>query len=182
MADQDPLNGLLDAVVTGFKTHFGGSLRQCARHAGRFDVQELERHGADTPAILVALLGIGPCAEAGDGTTDHTLRLGAFVVTTDRGRTDRDVLAAGLVGTLITHLPGQVWGRDDTHPVEARTIRAQNLYASTRGRGVVLWGVEWQQAIRLGESDFQDWPGTLATVAARGPGDETVAWGGVDDG
>ncbi|MBB4266893.1 hypothetical protein [Roseospira visakhapatnamensis] len=176
----DPLNGLLDAVVAGLKAHFGAGLRQCKRHAGRFDAAELERHGADAPAILVAPLGIGPGAEAGDGTADHTLRLGAFVVATDRGRADRDVLAAGLVGTLITHLPGQVWGRDDTHPVEARTLRAQNLYASTRGRGVVLWGLEWRQAIRLGTSNFADWPGTLATVAARGPGDEAVRWGGVD--
>ncbi|MBB4287746.1 hypothetical protein [Roseospira goensis] len=182
MSDQDPLNGLLDAVQSGLKAHFGAGLKQCARHPGRFDAAELERHGAHAPAILVALLGIGPGAEVASGEVDHALRLGAFVVAADVGRTDRDVLAAGLVGTLVTLLPGQVWGRDDTHPVSARTIRAQNLYASTRGRGIVLWGVEWRQDIRLGTSDFESWPGTLAGIVVRGPGGETVTWGGIGDG
>jgi len=178
----DPLNGFLDAVTADLKAHFGHGLRQCARHAGRFDTAELERFGTSAPAILVALLGVGPGAEAGDGTVDHVLRLGAFVAAADQGRAHRDTLAVGLVGSVLTRLPGQVWGRDDTHPVAARTIRATNLYASTRGRGVALWGVEWQQAIRLGAPDFVTWPGTLGSLVAVGPGDETVVWGGLDDG
>lgn len=182
MPDTDPLNGLLDAIQAGLKEHFGSALRQCDRHAGRFDADELSRMGAAAPAILIALLGVGPGAEVSSGEVDHTLRLGAYVVAADEGGIARDVLAAALVGRLVTLLPGHVWGRDDVHPVEARSIQARNLYASTRGRGVVLWGVEWRQVIRLGASDFEPWPGALESLTARGPGEETVSWGGLGDG
>ena len=135
------------------------NLGECRPHPGRFDLEELKRVSAKTPAVYVACLGVSGATDAGgdDAMVDAGLAMAIYVVTTDRQGLPRDVAVLNIVEALSLALVGNRFGVADVGvPSE---IKGQNLYAGNVDRiGVAMWGLSWKQSVRLKaeSSEFGD--------------------------
>lgn len=125
-------------------------LRECAAHPGRVNLDEVNRWGATTPAVRVAVLGLDRGDAQDDGRTLYPIRMCAYIVTADTRGLGRDDAALAIVETLAARLPGAAWGAAAADlPTD---IKADNLYAGDVGRtGIALWAVTWTQRVLLGD-------------------------------
>lgn len=129
-------------------------LKTCAPHGGRFDKEEIRRVAGRSPAVYVAVLGLGNGRETGTGELDVPVAFAAYAAAVDKGRLSRDAAALNIVECLVTNIPGQNWG----HPEQvmgADPASAKNLYAGVIAqKGVALWAVAWHQNVRVGDDVF----------------------------
>ncbi len=149
---------MLDDFRNAIAGHIKGllpHLRECRPHAGRFDLAELKRLAARTPAVYIAILGVPQSENPGSGELDLELAMAAHIVTADTRGLARDVSALNLAQTLISRIYGNRWGVKWAFP--AQKVKGQNLYSGNIDRvGVAMWGVSWRQKVRLGESSWAD--------------------------
>ena len=153
-------NELLNAIKDDLKARFN-ELKTCEVHPGRFNLEELKRLSAKTPALLISSLGTVKPENTGTEQSDSTKQLAAYFVTKNAPNMEADVACRNLVDALELYLEGQLprWGLSDIG--EPKAIRSDNLYSSKVDKqGVMLWAVTWQQRIRMGESLFVE-DGTL---------------------
>ncbi len=147
------IKALLSAIQTRIQSSLP-ELKKCELHGGRFDLAELKRLAAGTPAIYIACLGSKPLQPVNTGEQDLTLSLGAFIVTKDRAGLPRYASAINLaeaVALLVTGnrfaVPGVFSG---THASVQNQYNGNNIDKN----GVAMWTVTWSQTIRLGEDEF----------------------------
>lgn len=140
---------LRDAAVDALQQTLGSAAR-VQKHGGRFTLEELKQYALQGPAVLVAVLAVGPVEIASQGV-EATLSLGAFVVVGDKPQLPRDTGALALTSALVAALPGNDFG---VAVDGARKVRGDNLYNSALDRqGVALWAVTWQQEVALAQVD-----------------------------
>jgi hypothetical protein len=150
------LLGLRAGITAGIKTALP-EVKSVETHGGAFDAGELKRIATISPAVRVAILGVGQ-ARRGSGGTDLAVRCAAFVVTKTTPANPRDVKALALVSTLLHAVQGNAWGL--AYADSPRDVAADNLFSGDLDKeGVALWAVHWDQEIRVGEVD-------TATLAA----------------
>lgn len=122
-------------------------LKTCEAHEGRFDAGELKRVAGRCPAVYIACLGVGQ--PVNEGSTFAPLRWGAFIVTKDAPRSDRNSQALNLVQAINVILAAQEWGLNETRS-EPERVTSQNLFSnSTADKGVSMWAVTWTQEFQL---------------------------------
>ena len=140
----------LDAVTAGIQDHFD-ALKSCQPHPGRFDLTELRQWATQLPAVRVAVLGVRQVELESSGMLDVTLRMAAFVATSNRVGQGRDIGALGLVGGLVLLLRDTRWNQANVF--EPTNVTAENLYTASvrQSGGIALWGVSWNQVVRIGE-------------------------------
>ncbi|WP_178860824.1 phage protein Gp37 [Thiomicrorhabdus cannonii] len=156
-------NELLNAIKDDLKQRFS-ALKTCEVHPGRFNLGELKRLSAKTPALLVSALGTLKTENTGTEQSDSTKQLAVYFVTKNAPGLSADDACRNLVDALEIYLEGQLprWGLVGIS--EPTAIRSDNLYTSEVDKnGVMLWAVTWQQRIRLGESLFAE-DGILPTT------------------
>ncbi|MDP2607947.1 MULTISPECIES: phage protein Gp37 [unclassified Oceanobacter] len=139
-------------------------LKTCEVHEGRFDANELKRVAGRCPAVYIACLGVGQ--PINEGSTFAPLRWGAFVVTKDAPRSDRNSQALNLVQAVNVILAAQAWGLDETRS-EPERVTSQNLFStSTSAQGVSMWAVTWTQEFQLDSG--LDWDSLNDFLSAAG--------------
>jgi len=149
------LDDLRDAIANNLKSKLP-DLRECRPHAGRFDLSELRRVAAKTPAVFVACLGVRESALLESGECDADLVMAAFVVTSDQKGLPRDVSALNIIEFLLMYVPGKQWGLQG-RAFQAREVQAQNMYSGEVDKaGVAMWAAVWRQKVRLGESVWDE--------------------------
>lgn len=144
--------GLRSAVVEAIKGRLP-DLADCRSHPGRFNLVELENIAVETPAVLVACLGLEKALAEASGGQERFVKFAAFIVTTDEPDLARDVAAINIAEELLAWLPGRVFGLGDyVHSLATRDMgEVLNLYSSElNNRAVALWAVTWKQKIRIG--------------------------------
>lgn len=122
-------------------------LKECKPHAGRFDIGELTKSGLAAPAVLVSVLG----AKADKSFPGRfSLQVAAYVVTKDGLGSKRDVAAANICQVLLASVPREVWAMDALG--EAENVGMHTLISTkTKGKGVSLWAVTWDQPVTFVE-------------------------------
>lgn len=154
---------LRNAIIRDIKT-FMPALKTCKAHAGKFDLAGLQSLSLYTPAVLVACLGLSKPQAAGHGPQEPEARFVAFIITKDSRNLPRDEAALNIVEALSVWLVGRNFGMENVYPVEIADLgEAQNLHSSALGNTspIALWGLSWNQRVRLGEDVFDDSNGVL---------------------
>jgi len=119
-------------------------------HAGRFDVEELQKISAKAPAVFLACMGLADADDSNHAGITGKTAWAAIVVTKDTPKAMRDEYALSLVNALLLHIPGNEWSLDATTG-RPEKINGRNLYsAKTQKFGIALWGVTWQQNFSIG--------------------------------
>lgn len=141
------LDTLRDAIVATLHAAFP-VLPSVEGHGGRFDLPELQRMGAQTPALRVVVLQVPEAMDSAAGSFDLAAEIAVFVVTRDAPQKPKDAAALATVSQLLTVIPGNRWGLDFIdHP---ETVRADNLYSAPLDKvGIALWAISWRQIVRL---------------------------------
>ncbi|WP_040728225.1 hypothetical protein [Thiomicrorhabdus sp. Kp2] len=153
-------NELLTAIKTEFKNRLN-ALKTCEIHPGRFNLQELKRLSAKTPALLVSSLGTVKVNNPGTGEAKPVKQLVVYIVTKTTAQLSAEEACRNLVDAIEHYLESESprWGVNGTGQPQA--IRSDNLYSSEVDKnGVMLWAITWQQHLTLGESLFIE-DGTL---------------------
>jgi hypothetical protein len=123
-------------------------LRDCAPHAGKFDLTELKKKGLAAPSILVSILGARQTKELSGNAAPFNLSMAAYVITKDTLGLSRDVAAANMCQALLALVASNSWGL--TACGSAQSVSMQPLIsATTRDHGVALWAVTWTQPVML---------------------------------
>lgn len=149
------MDDLRKAIADSIKSKLP-DLRDCRPHAGRFDLVELRRVAAKTPAVFIACMGVNVSELRESGECDADLVMAAFVVTADAKGLPRDVSALNIVEFLLLYIPGKQWGLDGK-AFKAREVQAQNMYSGEVDKtGAAMWAVLWRQKVRLGESVWDE--------------------------
>jgi phage gp37-like protein len=146
---------LLDQVIAYTRASFSkAEVAEVAEYAGEFSGEEVDQLSFSAPAILITVLGWR------EANTGHRLggrfadqvRLAAFVVTKHAQRGARMRQAMQISRKLCLAL--RLWAPDSAGlaetigPLEGDP-RAENLYGrAIDKRGLALWLVDWQQAIK----------------------------------
>ena len=148
-------NEFLQAICREIQEKLFRDLKACEVHDGRFDLGELKRISTRTPAVYVACLGTPRMEDPGTEQTDAVKQLAIYVVTKNAPGLSRGEAARNLVEALETYLPRARWGLRGIGAAE--NVRSENLYGGAIDRqGIALWAVSWRQALRLGESVFDE--------------------------
>lgn len=145
-------------------------------HGGRFDLQALKSVATRTPAVFVACLGMSGVEEKGSEISAD-VAWAAFVVTGDKPGKPRDESALALAHALVTHIPGNRWGLDESESRPAQ-IRADNLYSADLDKhGVAMWAIGWRQrmVIDAGSVALDDFLAAYVTTAPAGAEDGAPA-------
>jgi hypothetical protein len=162
---------LLAAIVEGLGSIEG--VKSCEAFGGRFELNALERFGAQAPAIRVAVLRISSIAWADTGEFDATVEIGAFIVTRDEPGKPRDAAALLLAQHVLERAFAERWALPQVQ--SARPARAENIYSNAvQKNGVALWGVTWTSKVRMGASAYPQSDNELLSIYV---GDELVAGG-----
>lgn len=126
----------------------GIELAECRPHGGRVTLADLERIGAHTPTVLLAVLRLSQIQRPSSQGVTYRLQWAAYPVASAQGGRDANDLGAEYAETLIEALPGETWGRRDCQAVAHQDIDAVNLYSGeVAERGMALWGITWDQTI-----------------------------------
>lgn len=142
---------MLDKYVSKMQEIFSRSLpafKSVDVHAGRFDLDDVRRMSAKTPALLVSCLSLGDVVPAPAGR-QAVLHMAAFVlVSAGRGahgeRIDRDAAALKFVDGVLAVLDGEAWTLEPPQSIEADNLCSAGKLA------VALWAVTWNQPVLLG--------------------------------
>lgn len=146
----DPVRGadLLLRSVCSTISGWMPDLAACEIHDGRFDLEEIKRWAVNTPSIRVAVLGVSSVGDSGDERSEPVYTLAAMVITRNAPGLPRGKAARAITDHLLREIPRARWGL--TGVGDARRLRAQNLYSGKLDKqGVALWGVLWEQKLRL---------------------------------
>ncbi len=143
------LEALLESIAARLHEAFP-ALKACEVHDGRFDLPELRRIATRTPAMFTACLGVDQVANPGTEQADATLLLAIYIVTANAAGLSRGAAARALSEAVLQLVQGERWGGGTG---EAAELRAENLYSGDIDKtGVALWGISWQQVLRIGTS------------------------------
>lgn len=141
-----------EAIVAALKAALPQIGLNIRSHGGRFTPEEIRRYAVNTPALLVACLGLASITDNDDGTVTAVPVWGVFVVATDKPQLPRDAGALVLVSAATPVIAGNRWGLDSADYPDQ--LRGDNLYSGTiDGAGVALWAISWRQSITLAEFD-----------------------------
>ncbi len=154
---------LRDAIIRDLKL-FMPELKTCQAHAGKFDLAGLKQLSIHTPAVLVSCLGLSKPQAVGNGPQDREVRIAVFVLTKDQANLTRDAAALNIAEALSIWLVGRNFGMPSVYPVAIDDLGdVQNLYSSALGNvgDIALWGLSWNQRVRLGNDLFDDSDGVL---------------------
>ena len=138
------LNDLRTAIVNEIKIRLP-DLAVCKTHPGRFDLDDLGTISTQTPAVLVACLGVSQVREIETEERDLALRFAAFILTKDGKDLSRDEAALNIIEALSVIIPGSQWGIDGVQP--AKKVAVENIGNT---EGVAIWAVAWEQTARIG--------------------------------
>lgn len=124
-------------------------------HPGRFDLEELDRYGADAPCVRVAVL---KSADSGmEGAPIDQVSVSAYLVTKQAGDKPADDVNLALATFLKVRLWSaqiRVGGADAGRP---KQLTYQNLYSTAVGRaGVCLGALTWEQSLELPTFNLSD--------------------------
>lgn len=137
----------LAAAVPGFKS--------VETSRGRFTLEDLKSMNAKLPALRVALLTLHSAETISTGEIEADFGFAAFVIAKDQPGRPREDIAVKFVGALAQVLPGF---RPGPAFWPAKEVRGQNLFSSAiDDAGVIVWGLEFRQTVRLGEDAFAGW-------------------------
>ena len=137
----------LAAAVPGFKS--------VETSRGRFTLEDLKGMNAKLPALRVALLTLHSAETISTGEIEADFGFAAFVIAKDQPGRPREDIAVKFVGGLAQVLPGF---RPGAAFWPAKEVRGQNLFSSAiDDAGVIVWGLEFRQTVRMGESAFAGW-------------------------
>lgn len=156
-------NELLNAIKDDLKGRLS-QLKTCEVHPGRFNLKELKRISAKTPALLVSSLGTAKVLNPGTGQAKPVKQLAIYLVTKASPQLSAEEACRNLVDALELYLEAESprWGL--TGIGQPQAVRSDNLYSSEVDKnGVMLWAVTWQQSLTLGDSIFNE-DGTLPTT------------------
>jgi hypothetical protein len=132
-------------------------LATCAQYAGEFSGGELGRGSVQSPAVLIACLGVTRVGDVETGEDDWLCRFTAYCMLRHAGgRWPRSEGALDLASSVVTAVNRSrfkflksVW--------PAKVTRLDNLYAEAFDKsGVALWAVTWEQKTRLGPDDWAE--------------------------
>lgn len=144
------------------------------QQGGPFTLEEIERWTMQTPALVVACLGV-PTLDVEGGMSVGNSIWGAYCMNRNMPKADRSISALDMVGTILSGLPQQRWGNAASKM--ATKIGATNLYSSALdAKTLSLWVVRWEQAIDLPISpgNLQDFLRVGVTYQPSAPVDNTV--------
>lgn len=127
-----------------------GSEIDVQEHPGRFTEEELTKILLKPQSVRVAVEQVPKMDVEGTGLRGATLRFSAVVICADRRGSDRHQAALNIVEQLAALIPYAVWNdRARFKAVEPKNITADNLYSGDiRGKGIAMWALSWEQAIR----------------------------------
>lgn len=150
-----PLNiqrAAIEAVKAAIPT-----LATCAQYAGEFSGGELSRASVQSPAVLVACLGITRDSGVDCGQVDWMCRFTAYcMVRHAGGRWPRAEGALELAALVLAAVDGSRF-KFLTGVWPAKVTRLDNLYAEAFDKsGVALWAVTWEQKTRLGSDEWAE--------------------------
>jgi len=133
------------AIAKFFRASLPGA--SVFEHGGAFDLAELKRVAAQTPALAVSCLGV-PAEEVQGGTMACDVQFALFAIAANTSKAARDVAVLVMVESILTDLPTQKWGNAANKVPQG--IAATNLYSSALDKqGVSLWAVRWRQEVDL---------------------------------
>jgi len=121
-------------------------LKHCQPIAGRFDLAELKKSVATSPAVHVSMLRGKEGQRAGGGFVGFDVPMAAYIVTSNRLGNKRDEQAANIAQALLTLVPENRWGSDAYGPAHAVAFEPL-VTTATRSQGVSLWAVTWTQPV-----------------------------------
>ncbi|RXJ70790.1 hypothetical protein CS022_22475 [Veronia nyctiphanis] len=123
-------------------------------HPGRFNLDELRRIATKLPAVRVAIMAFSKVVPIQTGERQLTVKLAAFVMTSDRRKLPKDESALAIVEALLTLIPGHRWTLSAVSG--ATDAKAENLFSGRVDKqGVAMWAITWQQVITVGEDIWQ---------------------------
>ncbi|MCX4025048.1 hypothetical protein H0A36_23540 [Endozoicomonas sp. SM1973] len=144
---------LLSAITQTIHSHLP-DLKDVSTHAGRFDLGEVKRVANYTPAVKVALMEAWEFKSIETEQWDVSLRLAAFVMVSDSRKLPKDEAAINIIEALSLLIAEQRWGVEGV--LAASGIKASNLFSTQTDRqGLAIWGVTWDQVMRLKENIWQ---------------------------
>ncbi|MCY1286891.1 hypothetical protein D9M70_358710 [compost metagenome] len=117
---------------------------EVALHGGRFIVTDLERYATKSQACRVALEGVR-FELNGRGELIANGHVVVVVLAGDHGRAgDRAVNVLKVAAPIQAALPGSRNGLELMDSIDAKTVRAANLYhAELDKRGSAAWVITW---------------------------------------
>lgn len=117
---------------------------EVALHGGRFIVTDLERYATKSMACRVALEGL-KFELNGKGELVTRAHLVVVVLAGDHGKAgDRAVNVLKVAAPLQAALPGSRLGLELEDSINAKDVRAANLYhAELDKRGTAAWVIAW---------------------------------------
>lgn len=142
------LSAGLEAIVTALTTAIPAA--HVVRAGGAFDAGEVRRRMTQTPAVIVACLGIDQYSRRPDAWSVSG-QWGAYILTRDTPEWSRDLAALDLASDVLRQVARATWDAPDAFGVPDQTsLEASNLYSGTLDSvAVALWAVTWRQDIRL---------------------------------
>ncbi|MFD2177749.1 phage protein Gp37 [Veronia pacifica] len=147
------LLALRHAIITNIKEALP-ELSAVDAHPGRFNLDELRRIATKLPAVRVAIMAVSKAAPVQTGERQLTVKLAAFVMTSDRRKLPKDESALAIVEALLALVPGHHWGMGKLSG--ASTPKAENLFSGKVDKqGVAMWAISWEQVITVGDDIWQ---------------------------
>jgi hypothetical protein len=118
-------------------------------HPGEFDIAELRRLSKRTPAVCVALLGVGNVVSHGGEKAAEAL-FGVYVLAAGGLKGEaRDLVALSLLPSVLARIEGNRWGLEAAETIPQQ-IKADNLFSGTLDSlHVALWAVSFRQRITI---------------------------------
>ena len=142
-----------EAIINAAKDNLGALSGNCQSFGGRFAAAEIKRYALQSPAILVACLGIPEIRDDEHGAIDLITQWGTFVICTDKPQLPRDAGALAIVTALLPIFRGRTIAADENVGYPEK-VRGENLFSGAiEGQGIALWAITWQQKITITDFD-----------------------------
>ncbi len=135
---------------------------QCKPYDGQFSGGTTRKVAVKAPAIFVAVLSAVPDADPGTDQLDLKCRFAAYVLARNaRGHAARGADCVNLAERVALTIHQNQWGLSGlSMAVVERLDSLSNNIADKAG--FALWGIPWQQTVRLGASVW-DGAGVIPT-------------------
>jgi hypothetical protein len=116
---------------------------------GPFDADEVRRHVAHNPAILITSLLMDDFTLRGNNGFKTRCSFAVYILTQDNNLQNRHVYAGDLTSRFMRICSKTTWGEPDSFtPPIRNSIKARNLYSGyIDSIAVALWAVFWQQEV-----------------------------------
>lgn len=169
------LSQFLDRIADDIKREFAALIKECKPLAGLLETTDLAALHANTPAIYIATVGTGELTPVASGERDIKVFIIAYVLVVNADSIERERITQEIVNGLLIYVPLRRWGVKRAFPalaVESSDLhglskgfkpdvttwrtsvsalsRASDLYGGTDPvSNLALWGVSWEQVLRL---------------------------------